>query len=202
MNVSPRVHAILLSVTLAAGSQVEAANLTTLLTEKGTMIVLKGDIIREDANTLENLIRAANANGGVIRGLQLDSAGGNLLGGIRLARLIRGHADLSTTVTYGAKCASACFLAFAAGNEKFVSYGSFVGVHGAADTHGDVTEETRAATRAMAHFCRELGVPSAIAEKLIATPPDEIGWLTPEELQSMGTTMVGDPMPFTNNGER
>jgi hypothetical protein len=202
MNVSRPVHAILLSVALAAGSKVEAANLTTLLTEKGTMIALKGDITREDANTLENLIRAANANGGVIRGLQLDSAGGNLLGGIRLARLIRGHADLSTTVAYGAKCASACFLVFAAGNGKFVSYESFVGVHGAADKQGDVTEETRAATRAMAHFCRELGVPSAITEKLIATPPDEIGWLTPEELRSMGATMVGVPASSTKNGAR
>jgi len=185
---------ILLSLALAAGSRAEAASLNTLLTEKGTMIALKGEITREDANTLEILIRAANAHGGAVRGLQLDSTGGNLIGGIRLARLVRGHGDLSTAVVHGATCASACFLVFAAGREKFAGHTSFIGIHGAGDKLGRVTEESEEATRAMAHLCKQLGVPSPITEKLIATPPGEIVWLSSEELQSMGASLIRDPI--------
>ncbi len=184
-------HALILIAALAFNVQAQAATLTPLLTEKGMMVALKGDIVREDANTLENLIRAAAAQGHVIHGLQLDSAGGNLLGGFRLARLVRGHGDLSTSVIYGATCASACFLVLAAGREKFVNVTSFVGVHGVADKLGHVTEETEAATRDMAYFCRELGVPANITDKLVATPPGDIIWLSADDLRSMGATLLG-----------
>jgi hypothetical protein len=182
---------MILIAALAINAAAEAATLTPLLTEKGMMVALKGDIVREDANTLENLIRSNAAQGHVIHGLQLDSAGGNLLGGIRLARLIRGHGDLSTSIIYGATCASACFLVFAAGREKFVNSASLVGVHGVADKSGNVTEETEAATRAMAYFCKELGVPAQITDRLIATPPGDIVWLSPDDLRSMGAILLG-----------
>ena len=191
---SHRATAILLIGTLVSGSSANAASLTTRLTEKGTMILLKGDITREDSEALANLIRAVQAEGRVIRGLQLDLPGGSLLGGMSLARLMRNHPDLSTSLVPGATCASACFLVFAAGREKFVDYESFVGVHGVTDKSGQVTEETEAATLAMARFSQELGVPTRITQKLIATPPDEIVWLSADELRSMGATMVGRPI--------
>jgi hypothetical protein len=190
MNVPYKVLSILLAGVLCNAADGRAATVTALLTERGALIDLKGDIVRDDANTVETLIRAAQANHRVVQGLRLDSPGGNLIGGIRLARLIRGHGDLSTIVFYGATCASACFLVFAAGREKFVGLHSFVGVHGAADKTGNVTEESEAATRAMARFCRELGVPSSITEKLLATPPNDIVWLSQKDLQSMGATLL------------
>ncbi|WP_020175969.1 SEL1-like repeat protein [Methyloferula stellata] len=185
---------ILLTGAFAAGSGADAATLTTRLTGKGTMIVLKGDIAREDSESLARLIQAAHEEGHIIRGLQLDSPGGSLLGGVNLARFIRDHADLSATVASGATCASACFVVFAAGHEKFAAFDSFVGVHGVADRSGQMTGETEAATLAMAGLCRDLGVPASITEKLIATPADEIVWLSSEDLRSMGTTMIGRPV--------
>ncbi|WP_244427143.1 hypothetical protein [Methyloferula stellata] len=180
----------------------DAATLTTLLTDKGAMIALKGDIALSDADALETRMRAAEANGHAIRGLMLDSLGGNLVGGLALARLVRAHTDLQTTVSYGATCASACFLVFAAGQTKFADYGSSVGIHGAADKSGRVTEDAMAATRAMARFSMEVGVPAPIAQKLINTPPDTIVWLSAADLRSMGVAMAGRPVQAPRGGPR
>lgn len=183
-------------------SESTAATLTTLLTDKGAMIALKGDIAIGDAEALQARFRATEANGHAIRGLLLDSPGGNLVGGLALARLVRARPGLQTTVGYGATCASACFLVFAAGETKFADYGSFVGIHGAADKSGQVTEDAMAATRAMARFSVEVGVPALIAQKLIDTPPDTIVWLNAADLRSMGVTMAGRPVQAPRGGPR
>jgi len=190
-----RGSAIILITAIFIGSSAAAATLTRLSTGRGAEIVLKGDIAREDAEALENLMRAINEEGQPVRALRLDSPGGNLLGAIALARFIRSHAEMSTTVGSGSVCASACFLAFSAGSRKFADYNSFVGVHGVADGHGGVSEETEAATRMMARIGNEFGVPPEITGKIIATPPDEIAWLTPDDLRQMGATMIGRPAP-------
>jgi hypothetical protein len=100
---------------------------------------------------------------------------------------------MSTNVGKNASCASACFLIFAAGNTKFASYEARIGVHGASDEYGNETVQSGAATISMARIAKELGVPSGIIGRMVVTPPDEIIWLMPEDLQSMGTTMVGKP---------
>ena len=188
-----RRNAIALILAIAAGSNAAAANFTTLATDEGVEIALEGDIAREDAGSLEALTRAVGESGQAVRVLRLDSHGGNLLGGIELARFIRSHSEISTTVDSGSICASACFLAFSAGSRKFADYNSLIGVHGVADGSGGVTEETEAATRMMAQISKELGVPTDITDKIVATPPDQIVWLSPDDLRQMGATMIGRP---------
>jgi hypothetical protein len=91
------------------------------------------------------------------------------------------------------KCASACFLAFAGGTEKYVNYSGKVGVHGVSDENGDESVSAQAATVEMARALKELGVPAGILGKMVTTPPSQILWLSPDDLRSMGTTMVGKP---------
>jgi hypothetical protein len=45
----------------------------------------------------------------------------------------------------------------------------------------------------MARAAKDLGVPAAIIGRMVVTPPNEMVWLTPQDLQSMGTTMIGKP---------
>jgi hypothetical protein len=40
---------------------------------------------------------------------------------------------------------------------------------------------------------REFGVPPGIVEKLVVTGPDEIVWLSVDELRSMGAVITGQP---------
>ncbi len=120
-----------------------------------------------------------------------NSPGGSVLEGVKLADVVRDE-KIATSVSGTAKCASACFMVFAAGSEKYVSYTAQVGVHGASDEHGRETAQSSAATISMARIAQELGVPPSIIGKMVVTPPDEILWLTPDDLRSMGTTMVGE----------
>jgi hypothetical protein len=122
----------------------------------------------------------------------LNSIGGNLGEASRLAQLVR-DGNLSTAVAEGDSCASACFLVFAAGAAKFAEHGARIGVHGASDPSGKETIESGAATVLLARAIRELGVPAAIIGKMVVTRPNEVVWLTPDELRSMGATMVGKP---------
>src|SRR5262249_40059644 len=68
-----------------------------------------------------------------------------------------------------------------------------IGVHGVSDD-GQETTESGAATVAIARIAKELGVPSGIIGKMVVTPPDQMVWLTPDDLRSMGTTMTGKPV--------
>ena len=75
----------------------------------------------------------------------------------------------------------------------FANYTAQVGVHGASDKQGEETVLSGAATVSRARAAKDLGVPAAIIGRLVVTPPHEMVWLTLQDLQSMGTTMVGKP---------
>jgi hypothetical protein len=122
----------------------------------------------------------------------LNSPGGNLLEGLKLADAVR-FAKVATNVAGNATCASACFLIYAAGATKFANYSAQVGVHGASDKQGEESVASGAATVSMARAAKDLGVPAAIIGRMVVTPPNEMVWLTPQDLLSMGTTMVGKP---------
>lgn len=167
-----------------------AADLTSYTSKEGKdIIVLRGEMAPGDSERLRALILAANQGGRMVSGIRLTSNGGNLVEGVKLAELIR-TATIATVVPNGSQCASACFVAFAAGQEKFVSYQAKVGVHGAADQNG---KEAGDATVAMAKIVKELGVPPSIIGRMVVTPPSEVVWLSPNELQSMGVKMTGKP---------
>ncbi len=133
-----------ITVMVGVGSA-SAATLTSSVSKEGkTIIALNGEIAEGDSDTLKALIKTANDGGRLVSGLRLNSPGGSLLEGVKLADVIR-YAKISTIVANGANCASACFIVFAAGSEKFVSYSASVGVHGASDTpvRNQVTQQFR-----------------------------------------------------------
>ncbi len=182
-----------LGVLLAAHSAASAASLKSIISkENKTIISLNGEISEGDADTLKAAIKEANDSGRLVSGMRLNSPGGNLLEGTKLAEIVR-FGKIATVVANGAQCASACFIVFAAGDPKFVSYSAFVGVHGAADADGQETVQAGAATVSMARIVRDLGVPAPIIGKMVVTPPSQIVWLTPDDLRSMGTTLTGKP---------
>ena len=163
--------------------------------EHKDIIVLRGEMAPGDSERLRALILAANQGGRMVSGVRLTSNGGNLVEGVNLADVIRA-AKIATVVPNGSQCASACFIAFAAGQEKFVSYQAKVGVHGAADQNG---KEAGDATVAMAKIVKDLGVPPSIIGRMVVTPPSDVVWLSPSELQSMGVKMTGKPSQLENS---
>jgi hypothetical protein len=185
------VGAIVVSCVISSAAL--AATFKSVATKDGrTIVLLSGEIIEGDADTLKAAIKSANDAGKLVSGVRLHSPGGNLLEGLKLADAVR-FAKVATNVAGNATCASACFLVYAAGATKFANYTAQVGVHGASDKQGEETVASGAATVSMARAAKDLGVPAAIIGRMVVTPPNEMVWLTPQDLLSMGTTMVGKP---------
>jgi len=109
--------------------------------------------------------------------------------GARLAGIIQ-SSKIATVVASGATCAAACFVAFIAGNQKFVSATATVGVPGAANKSG---QDTVGEVPGVVRVVKVLGLLDSIVEKMLATPEDEIAWLTADDLRAMGVTTTGRP---------
>jgi hypothetical protein len=180
----------LLATSISAGN---AASLTSSGAEGKTVLVLSGEITSGDTDRFLAEVKTAMNDRRVIAGVRLSSPGGDVGEGFKLARVVR-DARMATIVPDGVMCASACFIVFAAGSEKFAGYAARVGVHGAAsDRSQHETDQSRAATIIMARVVKELGVPPGIIGQMVVTPPNQMVWLSPDDLRSMGTTMMGRP---------
>ncbi|UTD29742.1 hypothetical protein [Bradyrhizobium sp. WD16] len=176
------------AVVSATAAAAELSGVT--LKDDAIVVLLSGDIAEGDADAAEALIRAVNDRGRLISAVRLDSPGGSLAEAVKLTELIR-RAKLPTIVAAGARCASACFIVFAAGIDKFASYDAAIGVHGVSDKFGHETARTEAATISMARIASTFGVPPRIIGQMIATPARDIAWLTPDDLRAMGAIMTG-----------
>jgi hypothetical protein len=168
------------SASIAAGAEIKSFDLKDNRVE----ISISGNIAPGDADLLKARIKEANDAGKRVTSLRLNSAGGNLLEGVRLADAVR-FARMSTNVGPSATCASACFLIFAAGETKYANISARIGVHVASEK-GVVS---RAATTSMADIAKELDVPWSIIRRMINTPPGEVEWLSLVDLRLMGTTV-------------
>ncbi len=169
---------------VAACWPASAADLTTTLSrENRTIALLSGELADGDASRLRDTIRGSVSSGRPVSGIRLNSPGGSLLEGVRLAGVIQ-NAKIATVIASGATCAAACFIVFIAGNQKFVSATATVGVPGAANRLGqDAAGEVPAIVRVV----KELGLLDAIVEKMLAAREDEIVWLTQDDLRAIPT---------------
>jgi hypothetical protein len=166
-----------------------AADLTTTLSrENRTIVLLNGELAEGDAGRLRDVIRAAIASGRPVSGIRLNAPGGSMFEGARLAAVI-GNARIATVVASGATCAAACFIAFVAGNQKFVSVSAMVGAPGADKSGQEAAGEIPPIVRVV----KELGLLDAIVEKMLNTHEGEIFWLSPDDLRAMGATLTGRP---------
>ena len=167
---------------------VSAADLTTTLSrENRTIVLLNGELADGDAGRLRDIVRGSVSSGRPVSGIRLNSPGGSLVEGVRLAGVIQ-NAKIATVIASGATCAAACFIAFVAGNQKFVSATATVGVPGAANSQ-DAAGEVPAIVRVV----RELGLLDSIVEKMLAAREGEIVLLTQDDLRAMGATTTGRP---------
>jgi hypothetical protein len=159
-------------------------------------VQLRGLIGPGDASRLRDLVSAAAQAGRPVPSLSLDSLGGTFGPSAELADVVKTF-GLTTYVEDGAVCASACFLVFAAGKQKFATYGGRIGVHAAKDPAGDASRAA-AGTEMLRRVLAVLGVPPSITKKMAETPNEKMVWLSVPELRSMGVTLLGvsEPSPF------
>lgn len=166
-----------------------AANWTWWTKNGELAINMDGQIVPGDSAYFAKMVKLANARGRRVMAVRLNSPGGNVLEGAALADEVR-SGKIATVVVHGSMCASACFLVFAAGETKYASAESWIGVHGVS-IDGKENELTESTTLLMARAVKALGAPPSIVAKMVTIPPSQVGWLTANEVREMGATVTG-----------
>jgi hypothetical protein len=115
-------------------------------------------------------LEAVLASTSRVRVLHLDSPGGRVFEGQRIAGIVA-RRGLTTYVAH--RCESACVHAFAAGAERLVSTGAIFGLHQA--TGAGMTSVARdRSSRQEVEFLVARGVDRGFAERGYRTPPEDI----------------------------
>jgi hypothetical protein len=171
-----RSSLFLLGVLLTAvftPTTIEAATFTLLSPQ---VVALNGAIDLGDCD------RWKAAVGTSVNTVVLNSPGGRDGQGECISRSIA--AKGMKTFVQG-KCASICFLIFAAGADKQACEGARIGVHRPVDVASHQEDSDPSFLRVILDYATRYGVPRAIQDRLSATPPQEIYWLNDSDLASM-----------------
>lgn len=192
----------------AACWSASAAELTTTLSkEKRTVVILNGALAAGDAARFNDLLKTAAAAGQPVSTLRLNSRGGSIIEGEKLASVIHGTntsktnshgTKISTVVGAGATCAGACFIPFIAGNQKFVSTTATVSAPGAHEKSdhqpaGNTPAVVRLETSPVVRAVKALGLLDAIVTRMQAISEDKLVVLNLDDLRAMGVTVTGRP---------
>ncbi|HEY6256479.1 MAG TPA: ATP-dependent Clp protease proteolytic subunit [Xanthobacteraceae bacterium] len=129
--------------------------------------------------------------------IHIDSGGGNVPAAIEIGRLLR-SIDAPIQVDPDQVCASACVLVFAGATHR-LAYGQ-IGIHRpyfqTPSTDFAVTDVQRwfdTLSRQIRSYLREVNVSERLADDLMAVPPEEMRYLSGEELAAYGLDIV-DPV--------
>lgn len=153
----------------------------------GVRVTVTGDVLRI-SGTVHRQLPAALAEildkHPRVRTILLDSPGGEVLGGLSTAAVIRGR-GLNTMVPANSHCASACVILLAAGVERRVAPATRVGVHRWKYSRPASEADWQRDRAALRTAFAELGVSADIVDMMLAVPHDTIRWLTRSEMRGL-----------------
>lgn len=164
----------------------------------GRIMSVEGTISPGDAARFaEALEEATTSAAGPPVFVALHSPGGSLVDALEIGRAVR-EAELNTLVVADGACLSACPTILFGGVERHVSAKAWIGMH--QSYLSDVTmvttrravEEVQSIQAEAIGFARDMGVDPAVHIHALATPPDEIYYLVPDEMEEyrVATTLL------------
>ena len=170
-------------------------------------VILSGPIRPGDSMRFKQFVDASEDAGHHVKRVALDSPGGYIDEAVGIAQSISGF-TLDTVIGPKAMCASACGLIFAAGKTKWYYQGAKLGVHQSRTTDGLVSAS---GTDNETKWLAALRTPQPVIDRLSATAPTSIAWLTDDEVKSIGVryvdakdkvveTVTARPMHISRNG--
>lgn len=118
----------------------------------------------------------------------LASPGGALIAGLQIGKVIRLH-HFTTFVSQGDYCASACALAWLAGEPLVMQEGSRIGFHAAYIERGGVKVGANVGNALVGAYLSELGLSYAAIVYVESANPDDITWLTMRDAHRIGLTV-------------
>ena len=144
------------------------------------LILISGEITPEDEKTFKAL--ALSVEFGTIL---FDSPGGSLRPALEIGKTIRikGFA----TAVINSECASACALAWLAGQPRYLSKTSNVGFHAAYTEGKDGTRLPAGVGNALVGaYLNTLGLNERVVEYVTTASPDKIRWLSKANAKNIG----------------
>ena len=113
--------------------------------------------------------------------VMFDSAGGNLLAGLKIGETMRAR-GFSSLVGAGSVCASSCAIAWLGGTRRYLSSGGRLGFHAASGDEG-VSAPGNALVGA---YMARLGLKQEAVYALTAASPYDIAWLDFASARTLG----------------
>jgi hypothetical protein len=180
------------SVMLALGRDpMPAADLR--IVARGTEVEISGGLSFGTAERLEAILDATPT----IRSVRLDSTGGWIAEGAKLADLVE-RRRLATHTS--SKCDSACLLVFMAGEGRFLGAHANLGFHEAsvAGVGGRLASK---GTQTLREALQRRGVSEAFIRDALSTPASSIWYPTTDELIAAHVITAVVDEPVDSNGE-
>lgn len=156
----------------------------------GGVLALTGSI---DPGSFERVQAELEARGEYVKSVSLNSPGGSVSDAVKIGALMV-VGEYTTSVAPGALCASSCPLILAGGKVRTASKQSAIGVHqiyamaSAADLPsglagvGTAMSEAQKTTAIITRYLNTTSVDPAVWLHALETPPDQLYYLSPEEL--------------------
>src|SRR5262249_37663398 len=115
----------------------------------------------------------------------LESDGGSLLAGIRIGEIIRLRGFV-TVVTNGARCASACAIAWLGGRHRFMGEQALIGFHAAYRKEPAGTSESGMGNAVLGAYLNNIGLSEGAIAYVTMAAPNAMTWLTLQEAAKYG----------------
>ncbi|MGY4534406.1 hypothetical protein ACVW0Y_003545 [Pseudomonas sp. TE3786] len=163
------------------------------LLRNNTELELAGGIPVGTAEAVRKMLDGAPA----VRVIHLNSIGGRVSEGDKLARIIAQRQLITYTRT---QCASACAVAFLAGRERYIGEQGKIGFH-SASVNGVKGSNSLNLNASFKKALYGVGASHAFVEQAINTSPEEIWYPAPNELKKQHIiTAVVDSRHFALSG--
>jgi hypothetical protein len=176
MAALPLAAAALLWPSLAAGATIE--------TRKGSrdmfVVLVKGKMVAGDIDTFRT--KTAGVQNAIVI---FHSDGGHLVAGIEIGKMIR-LKNYLTAVPAGARCASACAVAWLGGTRRFLEGNARIGFHAASIVRSGQASETGVGNALLGSYLGQLGLPEQAIVYITKAAPNSMTWLDLREANQRG----------------
>jgi len=170
------IAALSLSPCAAAAATIEVHK-----RDKGpALIVLRGEMVAGDVDTFRT--KTSGIQHAVVA---MHSPGGQLFAGIEIGKIIR-FKNYATIVPDGARCASACAVAWLGGTRRFIDRSGKIGFHAAYVVKSGRAKETGAGNAVLGSYLGQLGLPEEAIIYITMAGPKSMTWLDVTEAQQLG----------------
>lgn len=155
------------------------------------LILISGEIVKGDAEKFKKI--AFNSDRAIVI---FDSPGGLILPAMEIGRAIR--LKSFSTAVIDSECASACAIAWLAGQPRMMNKASSIGFHAVYFEDDDGKKAPAAVGNALVgSYLTGLGLSDRLVAYVTAAGPNEMRWLNKASAEKIGL-----PVSFINNAEQ